>query len=446
MALEIYQPTFLHEKGRRKSNQDAIYPIDGNADTKDRLFLVCDGVGGANKGEVASRMVCDLFHAYIAENKLTHLNEGNLNEALRFVEQKMSDFIANNGDCKGMATTLTLLHFEENTNAATVAWCGDSRVYHIRNGKILHVTDDHSLVNELVKRGELSEEEAATHPQKNIILRAISGSESPTKIDAFYIEDLQENDYFLLCTDGIMEGVDQRLLLTLLNNGKADIEVVKQNIKELCEHNSRDNFSMYLIKLAQVTSNAATANTTKVLDLNQTPLKNIKKPIDTSPTSEINQSNMKLVYIVATAAIFFLLVIGIYKWQDLRTEKAYNAALAKAEATSAYNDNVDSLSRAVRLYQDAQKIDNTDKAKLERTISELRLLRLHLQTKQSMQKQVDSIFINTSDTTLAKFNIDSTLLNNLIFDADEDSLQTIIKQLNAYYQIQQDSILVEEKE
>ena len=78
MAFRIYDPVFLHEIGKRKNNEDMVYPFDDSATTADRLFLVCDGVGGANKGEVASLMICELFQVYFQENDLQHVSKSDL--------------------------------------------------------------------------------------------------------------------------------------------------------------------------------------------------------------------------------------------------------------------------------------------------------------------------------------------------------------------------------
>ena len=96
-----------------------------------------------------------------------------LNSILLRTELELDKIVAKNPEYKGMATTLTYLHLSP--EGAIIAWAGDSRVYHIRDGKILFKTEDHSLVNQLVQAGQITEEEAAHHPQKNVILRAVIG-------------------------------------------------------------------------------------------------------------------------------------------------------------------------------------------------------------------------------------------------------------------------------
>jgi protein phosphatase len=146
-----------------------------------------------------------------------------------------------------MATTFSLLAlFEEK---AFIAWCGDSRVYHIRDGEILYKTADHSLVGTLVKSGEITEEEALAHPQKNIILRAVKLEDEPVEAESHVIEDLQEGDYFMLCTDGLLENVtDKDLKFLLTQNDKGDIDLIK-SFQQFCYNKTKDNYSMYLVKI-----------------------------------------------------------------------------------------------------------------------------------------------------------------------------------------------------
>ena len=102
-----------------------------------------------------------------------------------------------------MATTLTMVSV--GASGITLAHIGDSRIYQFRQGEIIYQTEDHSLVNSLVKLGKISKEEALTHPQKNVIIRAIQGSEHPTEADVVLLKDIQAGDYFFMCTDGVLE-------------------------------------------------------------------------------------------------------------------------------------------------------------------------------------------------------------------------------------------------
>ncbi len=246
--MKIYFPSALNEIGDRSNNEDAIFP--DTPSLEDELFLVCDGVGGQDKGEVASKLICNYFPEYFSENKKDIYTTRYLESGLQFVEKRLKEYIQLHPDCSGMASTLTLLYLSKKENKGIIGWVGDSRVYHIRNGEILFQTKDHSEVQSLVDMGEITEQEAEDHPRKNVITRAISGINS-TRIDQRIIENIQPNDFFLLCTDGILEN---------LNNDKIKQWFKKENkldkIKSLILNNAlnktKDNFSMYLIKIDDV--------------------------------------------------------------------------------------------------------------------------------------------------------------------------------------------------
>ncbi|MBK6611733.1 MAG: protein phosphatase 2C domain-containing protein [Sphingobacteriales bacterium] len=140
MAIQLAKPAYLNELGRRTNNEDSIYPKQNAIDPNQKLFIVCDGVGGSNKGEVASNLACECFSEFFAQRVLNianiNVNETLINEALHYTEQKFSTYISQNPECAGMSCTLTLLYINNKTNNITIAWCGDSRVYQVRNGKI----------------------------------------------------------------------------------------------------------------------------------------------------------------------------------------------------------------------------------------------------------------------------------------------------------------------
>lgn len=250
MKISIHSHFSLNEIGSRANNEDSIYPAKNTATTQDCLFMVCDGVGGNTRGEVASQLVCDSFTRYFRENPASQSTPEYLNAALEFVEKAFDDYFASHAEAKGMGSTLTLLHLHE--GGATVAHIGDSRVYHVRKNEILFQTADHSLVNDLVQQGLLTLEDAAVHPHRNIINRAVQGaSVKPTEIDTVCITDVRVDDYFFLCTDGILENIRNADLISVLVEQVSDEEKIKR-ILTLCEGKTRDNFSCYLIKIQDI--------------------------------------------------------------------------------------------------------------------------------------------------------------------------------------------------
>ena len=259
MEFRIFQPTHLHEKGKRPYSEDYIYPDPGTANKDTKLFMVCDGVGGSARGDMASKAVCKFFPQFVQQTKgqlkdKHYTDEGQkdyLSQILKETEGQLDKIVAQNPDFQGMATTLTYLFLS--AHGAVIAWAGDSRVYHIREGKLLYKTEDHSLVNQLVKARQITEEEAASHPKKNVILRAVSGSKNATELDVKVIKgnEVKAGDIFFLCTDGILDGMEEHELIDLLSSNQKDAEIVNQ-INQKCAKDSNDNYSMYFIRCEEI--------------------------------------------------------------------------------------------------------------------------------------------------------------------------------------------------
>lgn len=250
MQIHLYPPQAIHEKGKRQGNEDNIYPPIDEVEkaASSRLFLVCDGVGGEAKGEEASHLACMAIAGRLKENGL--VEEADIEDALRQAERDMDEYTGRVPEAKGMATTLTLLCFHE--KGATVAHIGDSRVYQVRAGSILFKTTDHSFVEELIANKVISREAAATHPKRNVVTRAIMGSHYPAEAEVGYITDIEEGDYFFLCTDGVLESITDDALVELLGqDGLSDDEKIGR-IRSLCLQHSRDNFSAYLVRVKEV--------------------------------------------------------------------------------------------------------------------------------------------------------------------------------------------------
>jgi protein phosphatase len=250
MKISIHQPWALNEVGQRDNNEDSIFPAKGNATINNKLFVVCDGVGGADKGEEASALVCQSISSFFASGVPAAADEKIFFEAFEHAQQTIDQHIAENPTAAGMATTLTLLSLTD--TGAAIVWCGDSRVYQLRQGEILYRTEDHSFVGELVRNGLITREEAATHPKKNVITRAMQGSKPKEVKPEIYLQpDVQPGDVFFLCTDGVLESVSDEDLEYLFAPD-ASMENAIQRIHELCLNNSRDNFSCYAVQVANV--------------------------------------------------------------------------------------------------------------------------------------------------------------------------------------------------
>ncbi|WP_080904809.1 PP2C family serine/threonine-protein phosphatase [Parabacteroides sp. Marseille-P3160] len=249
MHITLERPYAICEKGGRSNNEDSIYPLSELAKPSQRLFLVCDGVGGSEKGEIASALACESIQIFFSTFLTGDPTREFINKAIHYTETRFDEYIATHPEAKGMATTLTLVYI--GTSGITVAHIGDSRIYHFRNKQALFQTEDHSLVNSLVKLGKISPQEALRHPQRNVILRAIQGTERPTEADVTLLTEIEAGDYLFMCTDGILERLQGERLAFLFEEG-TPASMIKDRIAELCNGNVRDNFSFYIIPIQGV--------------------------------------------------------------------------------------------------------------------------------------------------------------------------------------------------
>lgn len=236
------------EVGRRANNEDAVYPSEKLAVSqllRSRVFAVCDGVGGLDKGEEASRIVSELIGAYFAN--VQHVNEAQIQEAVFEAENRISDYVELEGISGEIASTLAMVHFGE--NGITTAHVGDSRIYQVRGGEIIFKSRDHSFVNELVQQGVITPKEALSHPKRNVVTRAITVSSHRHAVEINSIQDIQPNDYFLLCSDGVTESVSDDVIRLICGDKDKSIDQKMYTIQDLCREKSRDNYSAYLIQL-----------------------------------------------------------------------------------------------------------------------------------------------------------------------------------------------------
>lgn len=243
--IEINKVFSLIEKGKRIQIEDSIYPPQGSATTSSKFFLVCDGVGGENKGEVASKIVANTIGDYL--NKTTHkLNKTTILAGIEEAIQGIRKYAIEYPEAVKMSTTLTLASIQK--DGIWLVWCGDSKIYHFRNGEVLWKSKDHSLVQHLVDLGEITEEMALTHPRKNVITRSISATTKVEQIDFYFQNDIQSGDYLLLASDGIFEQMDEAKFKEILISTNTKKEILVNNF---CDGNTNDNYSMYLLSLSK---------------------------------------------------------------------------------------------------------------------------------------------------------------------------------------------------
>jgi PPM family protein phosphatase len=241
--IQVTKIYSLLEKGNRKNIEDSIFPMKGNADFNSKVFLVCDGVGGESKGEVASKIVAETIGKALIKQKQPIKKDDILSVIQKAIDE-IKNYILDNADATRMSTTLTLAVIQK--DGIWVAWCGDSKIYHFREGKVQWKSKDHSLVQHLIDIGEIDEEIAKNHPRKNVITRSISANAKLENIDFHFIKDIKQGDYLLLASDGIFEQMDEVKFSDLLKKENSKKDILVYNI---CEEQTNDNYSMYLLGL-----------------------------------------------------------------------------------------------------------------------------------------------------------------------------------------------------
>ena len=223
----------------RKNNEDAVL-----CDEKNGLFAVADGIGGQENGEIASAA------AVYAVEKLSHSKPENPLDSMREAFYAANDLIYGVGAGKKiskmtMGTTLTAAWILNNTLYLT--HIGDSRAYLINAKGISQISEDHSLVGELLRQGQITPEQAKTHPRKNMLLKAL-GQES--MVEVFQKEmKLRKGDYILLCTDGLYNLVpDDELFAVIFMNQNLD-KAIKELVNRALQRGGSDNISACLISI-----------------------------------------------------------------------------------------------------------------------------------------------------------------------------------------------------
>lgn len=250
MAIIIDHPLGFSLQGQRDNNEDAVYPPPAEATAQHRFFIVCDGVGGAQKGELASHLAVTGFADYFTQFPQINYSETVMKAAFAYVLEKFDALLLEQFLLRGMATTLTFVGLGE--KEVTAAHIGDSRIYQVRAGKIVFKSEDHSKVNYLLKTGLITPEQAQNHPERNVITRAIQGSHKETEMEVNRLTDVEPGDYFFQCTDGVLENLTDEALCTILESDQPNEKKLRL-ILNLCEGNTRDNYSGYLVRIANMT-------------------------------------------------------------------------------------------------------------------------------------------------------------------------------------------------
>lgn len=249
--IENLQSASVSDRGlseKRPQNEDSFLEMPAQG-----LFAVADGVGGAQAGEVASQMAMEIL-----QEAFSNLPEGGDAEDLmqRAIERANEAIFQMSSDLpqlSSMATTVVALHVDG--NIATIGHVGDSRLYRIdKEGNLYRETQDHSMVEEEVRAGRMTIAQAATHPSRNVISRAL-GAENTVEVDLKTMM-FENGSAFLLCSDGITRHIEDRELRELLNSGKPPEEIC-QDMKHICYgRGAEDNLTAVIVRISAAAAGA----------------------------------------------------------------------------------------------------------------------------------------------------------------------------------------------
>src|SRR3954468_3579872 len=230
--LRIVEEAARADTGRqRHANEDSYY-------ARSPIYVVADGMGGAQAGEVASRIAADAFDEDMGDGNPEEV----LAERAQEANRRIFDLAREDASRSGMGTTLTgaLLASDE----VSIVHVGDSRAYLFRDGELRQLTRDHSLVEELRRRGQLTSEEAEEHPQRSIITRAL-GPERDVELDV-HTHQARNGDLFMLCSDGLTSMVRQDRLQEIVAGTGTLREAADRLVSEANEMGGRDNITVVL--------------------------------------------------------------------------------------------------------------------------------------------------------------------------------------------------------
>jgi PPM family protein phosphatase len=237
MPLRITDQAYATDTGRQRSaNEDSVF-------VRAPLFVIADGMGGARAGEVASKTVVDAFERPMPEAPPERV----LRETIEGANRTVYSLARKDPNLSGMGTTTTAAILDEDSDEVAIGHVGDSRAYRLRNKRLERLTRDHSLVEEMRRKGQLTEAQAEDHPQRSIITRSV-GPEPEVEVDLQTVP-AQAGDIFLLCSDGLTTMLDDEHVERLLNRATSMPNAVRALIDEANRAGGRDNISVIAFKV-----------------------------------------------------------------------------------------------------------------------------------------------------------------------------------------------------
>jgi PPM family protein phosphatase len=245
MTLRIAEEAVRTDTGRqRNANEDSFF-------TKAPLFVVADGMGGAQAGEVASKAAVESFTRELPEAAPERLLEETIEKANRTIHE----LARKDPDLAGMGTTTTAAIVDLEKETVALGHVGDSRAYRLRGAKFEQLTRDHSLVEEMRRKGQLTDAQAEDHPQRSIITRAL-GPEPEVQVDVQTVP-AQDGDVFLICSDGLTTMLDDEQIGRILTRATSLEAAVRALVDEANRAGGRDNITVVTFRVEDTAAPAA---------------------------------------------------------------------------------------------------------------------------------------------------------------------------------------------
>jgi len=231
---------------RRQVNQDYVYCSDDAVGLLPNLYIVADGMGGHKAGDFASRYSVSEFEKEIKEQKARTII-GSMEGAVRLVNERLLKEAEAEPEYQGMGTTFVAACITQ--ESLYVLNIGDSRLYLLsEKGTIRQITQDHSLVEEKILRGEIERKDAKNHPEKNVITRALGAAEQV--VPDFFEVELEAGDYVLLCSDGLTNMVEDINIKEIVLQKDTSLEEKAEKLIDLANENGgKDNISLVLVHI-----------------------------------------------------------------------------------------------------------------------------------------------------------------------------------------------------
>ena len=322
------------DTGRRRRHNEDSYVCEPP------LFAIADGMGGAQAGEVASRLAAAVLNERtLGDFTGDDLSEARIAELIQEANRRVFQRSNEDAAASGMGTTMTVALVDGDAGTVAIGHVGDTRAYRVRDGELEQLTEDHSLVNELLKSGRLSPEEALSHPQRSVITRAI-GTEPDVDVDTFTV-DARAGDLFLLCSDGLTDMITDEEILGLVDQEEADLDTAARRLVEAANRSGGgDNITV--VAFAIVEGAEETQETQRrpaepasddedtlsglegvpVVDTAVLSAEDVREHLDAEPTVEVGREVEPpprrrllplLLLILLLAAIAALVVWGLYR-------------------------------------------------------------------------------------------------------------------------------------